>query len=563
MTERSLQDFEPLSAAEAGIVAALDTGMFDRLGAGAPPLAGDAARTVRAALIRFLMLGGSNAPRLHEKGLRLSGACIVGALDLEGCRIPRDIGLVDCRFEAAPILRSAVIDTLFLDGSILPGLSADRLEARGGVYLRGAQVEGSILLPGARIGGEVVLDGATLTHPGGVALDASNMETGGDLTLRGTTCLGGVKLTGARLGGDLGASGASIAMVGAAAIDAGGVVVAGDVALRAARLKGEAQFIGARIEGDVDLDGGVFEAPGGLALIFNRASIAGALFLRESARISGALSLTGAQIGAISDHPSSWPEPGELLLNRCRYGAFLGAPVDAARRLDWLSRQDPGRWGEDFWPQPYEQLSAVLSDMGHDEDANAVLMVKERLQRRARRARAASWPFRAGLALKDALLHVTVGYGLQPLRALCWLALFWAAGAALYGTIRAEDQMRPNVPVVLRSPEWVLCGAPAAARIRMPSIDVQRPGLARPGQSQLGCFLDQPEAASFPKFNRWMFSFDALIPGLETGQRAYWSPDTRHPLGAAGKLFEYFQGIAGWVLGLLAVAGFSGIVKSR
>lgn len=201
-------------------------------------------------------------------------------------------------------------------------------------------------------------------------------------------------------------------------IDAGGVSVAGDIALRAARLTGEAQFVGARVGGDVHLDGGVFDAPGVRALIFNRAVIVGALFLRDNARITGALSLTGAQIGAISDHPTSWPGPGELLLDRCRYAAFVGAPMDATCRLDWLARQDPVRWGEDFWPQPYEQLSAVLSDMGHEKDAHAVLIVKERLQRRARRARATSWLLKVGLALKDALLHVTVGYGLQPLRAL-------------------------------------------------------------------------------------------------------------------------------------------------
>jgi hypothetical protein len=45
--------------------------------------------------------------------------------------MPRDIGLLDCRFDAIPVLRSAVIDTLSLDGSDLPGLNADRLEARG------------------------------------------------------------------------------------------------------------------------------------------------------------------------------------------------------------------------------------------------------------------------------------------------------------------------------------------------------------------------------------------------------------------------------------------------
>jgi len=53
-----------------------------------------------------------------------------------------------------------------------------------------------------------------------------------------------------------------------------------------------------------------------------------------------------------------------------------------------------------------------------------------------------------------------------------------------------------------------------------------------------------------------------VLPGVETGQSGYWSPDTRVPLGYAAKWFAYFQTVAGWALSLLAVAGFSGIVKT-
>jgi hypothetical protein len=97
----------------------------------------------------------------------------------------------------------------------------------------------------------------------------------------------------------------------------------------------------------------------------------------------------------------------------------------------------------------------------------------------------------------------------------------------------------------------------------LPSLHQRRPGLAGSGQTQIDCFLKQPEAQSFPKFNASIYSLEAVIPGLETGQRNDWSPDTRFDLGFASKLFEYLQRIAGLVLGLLAFAGFSGLVKSQ
>ena len=90
-----------------------------------------------------------------------------------------------------------------------------------------------------------------------------------------------------------------------------------------------------------------------------------------------------------------------------------------------------------------------------------------------------------------------------------------------------------------------------------------RPGLAGPGESQLDCYLRQPEAAAYPAFNPLMFAVDALLPAVDTGQRGFWSPDTRTPVGAVVKGVVYLLTLSGWVLGLLAVAGVSGLVRSR
>jgi hypothetical protein len=267
-------------------------------------------------------------------------------------------------------------------------------------------------------------------------------------------------------------------------------------------------------------------------------------------------------MGAMVDDPASWPAPGDLLLNRCLYAAIVGGPVDAGARLDWLARQDPGRWGEDFWPQPYEQLARVLSDMGHQDDKRSVLVEKERLQRRARRRRARGWPRRALLLASDLFLGLTTGYGRLPLLALIWIVALWLMGAALNSYLARIEVIRPNAPVVLRSPEWVLCGVPAGQMVHLVSVGAMREGQAALGQSQLACYLAQPEASAYPKFSATMLSADMIFPGLGSGQKDYWSPDTRFATGYLGKLFAYFQTLAGLGLGLLAVAGFSGIVKS-
>ncbi|UJW76972.1 hypothetical protein [Rhizobium sp. SL42] len=557
-----LDSFRPFSAAEAKVVAYLSSGDFDRLGDGLLPEREDDSRNMRAELLRFLILG-DNSYRSHEKGVRVSGAWITGILDLEGCRIPRDIGLKDCRFEASPVLKSAIIDNLFLDGSNIPGLQADRLEARGCLSIRGASVTGEIRLAGARLGGSVEADGVSITSPEGIAIEASGLEAKGGVLMRGAKIKGGIILSNVRLGGDINAVGGTIARPGETALNGDGVIAGGDLALRGAKITGETRLLGTRFGGDIDCTAASLSQPGGYALRLNRASIEGAFFLRQGASIDGILDLTATTIGAIDDEQSSWPQAGDLLLNRCQYGAFIGGPVDAARRLDWLSRQAPDRWKADFWPQPYEQLAMVLGAMGHDEDARTVLITKERLQRRARRARAKNPALRAALAMRDGILSITVRYGRQPLLALLWLVLFWAIGAVVFAIAERNGAVKPNSPVVLRSSEWTMCGLEQSKSRYMPSSSQVLSGRATAGENQLSCFLRQPEASSYPEFNAPMYSLDVLLPVLSIEQKEFWRPDPTKPNGPFTLNFFFFQSIVGWALSLLAVAGFSGLVKSR
>lgn len=558
----SLDALRPLSAAEENILAHLQRGHLNRLGDGSLPDQEHPERTVRAEFLRLLILGeGGYLP--HEKGPRLSGAWITGILDLESCRIPRDIALKDCHFEASPVLRSAIMDNLFLDGSKLPGLQAERLDARGCLSLKGAAFSGPIQLQGGRIGGSVEADGVSLAAPGDVVLDAESLEARGSILLRGAQISGGINLSSVRLGGEINAVGARIEHPQDVALKGDAVKLQGDLALRGTVIVGEASFAGARFGGDVDCKGATFTNPGGFALRLNYAVIAGALVLREKASVDGVMDLTAATIGAIDDDPASWPKAGDLLLNRCQYGAFLGGQVNAKSRLDWLSRQTPERWNSDFWPQPYRHLSMVFEELGHDEDALTVIIAKERLQRRARRRRAGNPLLRAGLAIRDGILSVTVRYGRRPLYALHWILLFWVTGVVVFAYAYSVGAMKPNVPVVLRSPEWTMCDVLNTDSRYMPATGQVLTGRAEPGETQLSCFRNQPEAASYPEFNSVMYSLDVLLPVLSIGQKEYWRPDSAKPTGAIALRYYFFQSVIGWAFGLLAVAGFSGMVKSR
>ena len=560
-----LADFHPLLPAEQEVIATLRTGDFDRLGgeaAGSLPDVDDTSRAVRADLLRFLLLGGEEGARPHEKGVRVQGAWVTGTLDLEGCRIPRDIGLKKCRFDSAPILRSAIIDSVFLDGSIVPGLHADRIEARGTISLRGAVMSGGVLVEGGRIGGNLDCTGVVIETPKSHAILAEDLVASSVL-LRGAVIKGSIRLSGARLSADVDAFNLRVACEDKPAIDAGAIETRGSVVLRSARVEGTLRLVSARISSDLILQDALLTNPGKAALQLNNADIVGVMMLNGRAKVSGVLDLTGATIGTIHDTIAAWPDPGDLLLNRCQYQAIFEGPVDARTRVGWLALQAPERWGEDFWPQPYEHLAKVFRDLGHDEHARSVLIAKERLQRRARRERAPNRMWRFLLGATDGLLAVTLLYGRQPLLVFVWLFFFWLLGAGVFHHAESTRAIMPNSPVVLRSLEWTLCGLERTESRFLITTRQDMNGLAAAGQAQLDCFKNQFEATGYPTFNPWMFSLETLFPILEIGQKAFWRLNPSAPGGAAVMGFFYFQSLIGWALSLLAVAGFSGLVKSR
>ncbi len=146
----------------------------------------------------------------------------------------------------------------------------------------------------------------------------------------------------------------------------------------------------------------------------------------------------------------------------------------------------------------------------------------------------------------DGILKVTVAYGRQPLLAFVWLVFFWALGVAVFGYAESQGAFRPTSPVVLRQPEWTLCGIDKTEQRDLAATGQLANGRAEPGQTQLSCFRGQWEAASFPIFSPWMYSLDNLLPVLDLEQKSVWSPDPAKPWGAVARLYFYIQAILGW-----------------
>ncbi len=425
-----------LTAAERLVRQAFARGQWADLGAGGSARPGP---PLRAEVLAALLLAGAAEPADGAvPALRLRGATVTGRLDVSFASITVAVHLDGCTLDTAPELTGASARSLELTRCALPGLNGRLLGVEGDLRISDCMVSGCLALKNARVSGTLTVSGSQLVNPGGRALDGGGLVVGGGLVgRRGLRADGSVRLIGARVEGGVLLEGARLRNPGGAALCAdelvttrlqcsGGFEAEGEVQLRNARVSGEVSLHGSRL-----LAGGAGpgagtppgSAPGpppgtgaGAKAVRARGMSAGELFCTPDT-VDGMVDLSRARVGALRDTSASWP--ALLRLDGLTYDHLLAFDaVDARRRCDWLTR-DAGT----YRPQPYEQLAAYYRRLGHDGDARAVLLAKQRRRRATLRPVA-----RLGGYLLDAL----VGYGYRSWRAAGWLVVLLATGTVVF-----------------------------------------------------------------------------------------------------------------------------------
>ncbi|MEV0116811.1 hypothetical protein AB0H77_26800 [Streptomyces sp. NPDC050844] len=141
------------------------------------------------------------------------------------------------------------------------------------------------------------------------------------------------------------------------------------------------------------------------------------------------MDLQDARAATIRDREDVWPDTvrlqGFTYDSLHENGELQERSVE--RRVAWI-RRHPG-----YAAQPYEQLAAWYRQIGHDDDARRVLLVKQRHRRKTLGLPARLWGH---------LLNAAVGYGYRP-----WLAGVWIAALILLGTtVFSAHSPRPTEP---------------------------------------------------------------------------------------------------------------------
>jgi len=430
-------------------------------------------RAIRSAVIRWLLMDPSAENLVSLYGLDVRGAAIDGALDLSGIKTDLPLRLRQCAIPGGISLADADVRLLDFRGSRTSRVDADGIVVRGAFLLSGGfHSDGSVRLTWARVGGLLSFRDATVVGDGDAA----------------------VVLTQARIDEDAFFSGFKTNKL----VDISLTTVGGNVTFKGAQFDGDAWKSGVEaINTDVK---GAF------------------VWMDIGPKPSLArLDLTFAKVGGLADDKQSWPD--SILVNEFVYDKFDDngrTPRDLSSRLAWLSKQS------DFRSQPYLQLARIFTAIGREDDARAVLIEKERQERRD--APVWSW-----------FLRSTIGYGYAPMR-----AAYWSGTIILLG--------------------WLIFWYAYRLKLMVPSDRDGYESMARDG--------DLP--AYYRGFNSLVYSFETLVPLVDLHQGRYWSPaslrkgegDRRRRVFASFlRWYLRAQILSGWLLSTTVVAGLSGILN--
>ena len=277
------------------------------------PTKGTAENTIRAGLIRELLLGTEDC-RAPTHGLIMQGAWIDEHLSLIGEELPVPLLLHNCTLTENVFLIESTLPGLYLPGTQLPALHAQGLRCRGNLHLTDEfEAKGLVDLTGAKIAGQLdCTDGKFSAKD--VALRCDTITVGASVLLRnGFEAKGKVDLNGANITGHLDCARSKFTAK-PVALHGDTITVGANVCLSDGfEAQGTIHLAGAKITGQLNCAGGKFLAKP-VALTCNALSTGSSVSLLLGFEAQGEVNLAGAKIGGqlACTGGQFWAEPTAL-----------------------------------------------------------------------------------------------------------------------------------------------------------------------------------------------------------------------------------------------------------
>lgn len=559
---------------------------------------------IRAAFLRYMILGGCGKSPTHARGIKLIGAFVVPdknsangyCLDLEAAIIDHDIGLFNCKIDGSVMLLGALVKSLFLDGCSLEGFLAERLKSTGGVFLRkGFRAVSEVRLYNSKLGGSLDCNNGQFDS----GLDAQDAVIAGNVLLgEGFTANKTITLRNAFIGGNLECKGGILADPNIALI-ANRARIGGNVNIAMVEAKGTIALTGTDTGGDFISQGAILE--GTPALQLRNSKVDGTLFWRTLGLVSGEVDFSGTSCTTINmdgrswmrkrlDYPAKFQDTAETVvpgesraLDSCNsidqipgsrvqnttkltnftYKGFSALPGGCKTGfwIEWLKQQPEDHLTKRFRSLPWAQLAEVLESMGYEEEARDVRIEKQRLQTRfmAEHEPAATcgfdWRHQLHVFWRRALWGPLVDYGYRPGKAILYLAVMVIIGSIIYWQAALHGVMTPTHPLIFNE----------ARNGGMIPAKCAENWVYFPEEVSAICQSKMP--SEYSEFQSFIYAMDVALPVVNLRMENDWAPrvvDTkgkRHWFGWWVRTYEWFLIAVGWILSLMFVSAVGASIR--
>ncbi|WDG52743.1 hypothetical protein PUP76_23185 [Pseudomonas chlororaphis] len=580
---RLLEHFGELTTAESTLLKHVASGTPARIADSRPEI-GTKENKVRAHFLRFLILGGDAENPVHERGINLRGAYIVGVLDLRGAEINTSVTLEHCLcFQPLYLEDMQLKGSLSLNFSAVPGLVVSRVSISGSLYLNKIYSHGTIQLIAAKIGGSIYIRGSYLYGLGEPALLMGGISVGSVIRVEDESkVIGGLSLVGALIDNQLSCSNCTFIAIKGPAFNADNILVKGGVYLtKGFHSVGLVRISGARIAGQLSLRGAHFQENGENCLSAQGMQVGSSLIMTDFPSPLRMAAFNGSHVKSLTDDEKTWGD--ELSLNGFIYN-FINSriPLTAEARIAWLNSQNPANSGNDdlkgsnseFRPQPWRHLQKVFEEMGHSEEARKVGIAFEKRLRKVGlvgQGTARWWPGFRWLGLIPHMLYgALTGYGYRPMRLLAWILGIWLFFTSIYWYAAVEQNVfAPSNPLVFQSDAYTTCRKEYGEGWQKRSPDTPIP-------SGIGnWYTCDALRGEYTGFSPGAYSLDILLSLVDLQQEKDWRPITTTPSpnawvefwnwdwGHSIRFLVWLETLIGWGISLLLVAIVSGLTRRK
>ncbi|WP_323588395.1 hypothetical protein [Aliarcobacter butzleri] len=507
--------------------------------------------------------------KIDPNGIIFIGAYISGNFDFSFCNTDLPFLFKNSVFENEISFCYSKIKFLDLSKSKITSFFAQGLICQSDIFLAyGFESNGKVDLNSTQISGSLICVNGKFNNKNGNALNCSNAKIGAVFLKNGFESNGNVTFALSQIERDLDCDNGKFNNKNGYSLDCDGAKINGAVFLtNGFESNGEVNLNSLQIGHNLECYNGKIHNKYANALSCDKIKISGSVSLRDGFETQGKINFGSCFISKSFIFSNS-NEISFLTLNSAQISRLdldisnvenidldgcIYEHLDSIKFSQWSNKMPKE---DNFKPQPYKQLAKVLRNMGHNEDANSI-MIKYNDELRKKDFLTCDRLF---IFILKWIYGKTAGYGYKPMRVLGTMFMVWFLCSLFYWNASKVAVFAPTNPLVFQKKDSYICNVNSNGTPLLDFFNYSK------YNSSNNWILNENLEGEYTTFNPFLYSLDVILPIVDLEVEKDWgqyvSPND-WTLNDITRWLMWFEILFGWTYSLILVAILSGLAKNE